>query len=97
MPRISKRLLIMGRVQGVGFRDWLVVEANRLELSGWVRNTGDDTVEALISGNPECIEACVLACHRGSIWAAVQSVTIEQAEAPDQADFIRRASLPRLS
>lgn len=46
----SVRLRIIGRVQGVWFRGWAVDQARELGLSGWVRNRGDGSVEALLAG-----------------------------------------------
>ena len=48
---LQARLSITGRVQGVGYRDWLVETAQRLRLSGWVRNRLDGSVEAVIVGD----------------------------------------------
>jgi acylphosphatase len=47
----AKRLVITGRVHGVGYRAWLVHKARELGLSGWVRNRPDGAVEALIAGD----------------------------------------------
>ena len=47
----AKRLRIAGLVQGVGYRDWMVREARRLGVDGWVRNRGDGSVEAFVQGD----------------------------------------------
>ena len=39
------RLRIKGDVQGVGFREWAIAEANARKLNGWVRNRGDGSVD----------------------------------------------------
>jgi acylphosphatase len=90
----ATHLLITGRVQGVGYRDWLIAEARRLGLNGWVRNAGGDTVEALLAGAPERVEACVRACWRGPALAVVETITATEAAAPAEPGFLRRNSLP---
>ncbi len=74
------RLIISGRVQGVGYREWLVKRASRLGLSGWVRNRSDGTVEAQLEGPDAAISACVAACLKGPMLAVVRE--IERIEAP---------------
>ena len=62
---MARLLRIAGRVQGVGYRDWLMREAQAHGLSGWVRNRRDGTVEALIAGEMPAVQAVLLACRRG--------------------------------
>jgi acylphosphatase len=85
-------LLITGRVQGVGFRDWLIGEASPLGLTGWVRNLGTDTVEAVISGAPEAVDICTQRCRRGPSLADVHDIIATPAPAPSETGFTRRAS-----
>ena len=61
----AKRLVISGRVQGVGFRDWMVITAQTLGVCGWVRNRRDGSVEALVDGDTAAVEEFVRACRRG--------------------------------
>ncbi|MEJ0049442.1 MAG: acylphosphatase [Rhodospirillales bacterium] len=75
----SLHLVISGRVQGVGYRDWMVGEAARLGLSGWVRNLGAEQVEALVSGPDDAVRAAVAACHRGPRYASVTTVEADPA------------------
>jgi acylphosphatase len=89
----ATHVLISGRVQGVGFRDWLAEEATRLGLDGWVRNVGHDTVEALLAGDTEAVEECLRACRRGPPMAAVESIIDTHAEPPGEPGFAKRASL----
>lgn len=78
------RLRISGRVQGVGYRAFVMREAERLGLSGWVRNRSDGTVEALASGDGEALRQLIEACRRGPRFAVVTAVTAEP-EAPGAA------------
>ena len=60
---------VIGRVQGVGFRWFVVNEAKRLGLSGWVRNTPDGNVEIEAEGTAEAMaefERCVAAGPRSA-------------------------------
>ncbi|KAL5225770.1 hypothetical protein ABZP36_012409 [Zizania latifolia] len=53
------RVVVKGRVQGVGFRGWTAETAESLDLAGWVRNRRDGTVEALLSGDPAKVDEMV--------------------------------------
>ena len=83
------RLRIAGRVQGVGYRDWLVREASRHGLDGWVRNRRDGTVEALLAGDAPAVQAVVIACRRGPPLARVESIEEVFAEPPGEPGFRR--------
>ncbi|TCH98543.1 acylphosphatase [Roseococcus sp. SYP-B2431] len=84
---------IAGRVQGVGYRDWLVHEARRNGIAGWVRNRRDGTVEALLAGERDAVQAVLTACRRGPPAAQVTSIEESFAEAPAEPGFIRKPSL----
>jgi len=71
------RLVIHGRVQGVFFRDSMRGEAQRLWISGWVRNRSDGTVEATMQGGPSAVDAIVRWAHHGPPHAQVERVEIE--------------------
>ena len=73
-PTLTRRLLIDGRVQGVGFRWALSAEATALGLQGWVRNRRDGTVEALIHGTPDAVEALTVWAWHGPSSARVDRV-----------------------
>lgn len=87
---IAKRLVIGGRVQGVGYRDWLVAKARELGLSGWVRNLPDGSVEALIAGDVAGVEELSRLCRRGPRLAEVSSIEEDLDEAPREEGFFRR-------
>jgi acylphosphatase len=89
----SLHLLITGRVQGVGFRDWLIHEAVKRDLTGWVRNVNRDKVEAVICGRDEAVDECVQRCWHGPNLAQVNDISITDAPPPDEARFARRSSV----
>lgn len=80
MARAAARLVIEGRVQGVGYRWWALETADRLGLAGWVRNRADGSVEALAIGDAAALDRFELACRRGPQHAAVRAVRREPAE-----------------
>ncbi|CAN5162264.1 acylphosphatase [soil metagenome] len=76
------RLVISGRVQGVGYRAWFMDEARARTLTGWVRNRRDGAVEAIIAGEGKDVEVMIEASRKGPWGARVTS--IEQAGAGDE-------------
>ncbi|HTF13123.1 MAG TPA: acylphosphatase [Burkholderiales bacterium] len=73
---MAKHLKISGRVQGVGFRYSMSREAGRLGVTGWVRNRRDGTVEAVIDGAPDAVEAVLAWARHGPRGANVTEVKI---------------------
>jgi len=71
-------VLIEGWVQGVNFRGWAREQAERLGLSGWIRNRRDGAVEALFAGPSENVAAMLERCHSGPRDARVESIEIIQ-------------------
>ena len=71
---LTRRLTISGRVQGVGFRWSLAAEAKARGLNGWVRNRRDGSVEALLSGAPEAVDALTVWAYSGPPSARVDRV-----------------------
>ena len=78
--RVTRRLVIRGRVQGVFYRESLRQEAARLGVTGWVCNRRDGTVEAVVQGSLEAVDAITRWAHRGPEDARVQSVEVSAAE-----------------
>ena len=71
---ITRHLRIRGRVQGVGFRMYMLGEAQRHGVAGWVRNRRDGSVEAVVQGEPDAVEAVIAWARRGPPSARVTDV-----------------------
>lgn len=87
---ICYRLRITGRVQGVAYRDWMVRAARAAGIVGWVRNRADGSVEALVAGSTDAVDALIASCRRGPPMARVDNVERSEEQAPDLSDFVLR-------
>ncbi|HXW04910.1 MAG TPA: acylphosphatase [Vicinamibacterales bacterium] len=74
---VRRRILIGGRVQGVGFRFFTEARAMAEGLHGWVRNLPDGRVEALLEGDEEGVDRVEAALRRGPSHAEVESFVVE--------------------
>lgn len=80
MAKARAHLIITGMVQGVMFRYSTQDEAERLGLTGWVRNRRDGTVEAVAEGEKQKVEQLVEWCHHGPPHARVSRVDVHWEE-----------------
>lgn len=78
---MATRILVAGRVQGVGFRYAFADRATQLGLAGWVRNRRDGTVEACVHGAAPAIDQIVAWARNGPPAARVDEVRVTQADA----------------
>ena len=78
--RVTRRLAIRGHVQGVFYRESMRMEAERLGITGWVRNCRDGSVEAVVQGAPEAVEAMIRWARQGPEDARVSGVEAAPAE-----------------
>ena len=76
---LTRRVIVEGSVQAVGYRHFAAQAAVRLGISGWVRNRSDGAVEALISGSPDAVEAMLAELRRGPRWAEVSALRLDEA------------------
>ena len=76
---VTRHLRITGLVQGVGYRASLCDEAQAGGLSGWVRNRRDGSVEAVVQGSPDAVEALIAWARRGPPAARVTGVSAQPA------------------
>lgn len=90
---MARRLRIHGRVQGVWYRGSATAEASRLGLSGWVRNRGDGTVEAIAIGPLAAVDAFIAWAHHGPSNARVSRVEVFEAEIEPLTGFEQRPTV----
>jgi acylphosphatase len=83
MTAAIRRVLIRGRVQGVGYRAWVEHQARRLGLQGWVRNRRDGSVEAVFGGAEGALANMIAACRNGPPSGRVDEVAEETAHADE--------------
>lgn len=92
MTMLTERWLVRGRVQGVGYREWMVREAGRHAVAGWVRNRDEGHVEALVHGEAVAVARLLEACRRGPPLASVAALERESAAPPAEIGFHRRTT-----
>jgi acylphosphatase len=73
-------LSIKGRVQGVGYRAFVELEAELRGLEGWVRNRRDGSVEAVVQGEQDVVDGLIEACRKGPPSSQVVSINVSDAE-----------------
>ena len=74
MAKTRVHIFISGRVQGVFFRQKTKQQAERLDVTGWVRNLPDGRVEAVFEGEEKAVKALEEYCHHGPSSAVVTNV-----------------------
>lgn len=82
-------VFISGTVQGVGFRYFVRSNAQKLGLTGWVRNTEDGGVEAVMQGDKEKIEEMIGLCRKGPMLSEVEHIGFEWEEEEEKFDDFR--------
>lgn len=75
---VRAHIWVKGRVQGVGFRAYVEYNALQIgELTGWVRNVGYDTVEAVAEGERNKVDRLIEAMQQGPRGARVDDAKVE--------------------
>ena len=77
---VRRRVVVHGRVQGVGFRYALARAAQSRRVAGWARNRADGTLEAVFEGEPEAVESLVRMSNEGPRGAEVERVEVLEEE-----------------
>lgn len=75
---LTRRIVVHGRVQGVGYRDALCAQAQSRNVAGWVRNCSDGTVEAVLQGDAHSVQAVISWAHRGPPAAQVTHIDVQE-------------------
>jgi acylphosphatase len=78
----ARRFVVTGRVQGVGFRNYVEHSAEKIGVQGYVRNRRDGSVEVLAMGNPEQLGLLRAALQKGPMMSRISDVR----EEPDQVE-----------
>ena len=66
-----------GRVQRVGYRDFVEQYAREHTLFGWIQNLEDGSVELVLQGMPEELKSCIEMLNQGSLLAKVEGLSID--------------------
>lgn len=74
------RLFISGFVQEVGFRQSVKHHAQKLGITGWVRNLPDGRVEVVFQGKKQSVDQMIALCKKGQIVSDVKDVFVEWEE-----------------
>ncbi len=81
------RITIKGKVQGVFYRDSAKKQADKLGLTGWIKNTSDGNVEAMVTGNNQELDQFVQWCKLGSDRSKVEDVSFDTVDDISFPDF----------
>ena len=87
MARIARHIRVIGRVQGVFFRAWTRDKAKSHDVTGWVRNCADGSVEAHLEGEEATVRWLIDLIYDGPGGARVDRVEAKEAEVEDLAGF----------
>jgi acylphosphatase len=87
----TQHLHIQGRVQGVWFRESMRSEAERIGVTGWVRNAPDGSVEAVVQGPDAAVDALIAWARIGPPQARVERMIVTDAQG-DYSRFEKRIS-----
>ncbi len=87
---IRRRLIVHGRVQGVGFRWAIARAAESRGVAGWAQNRPDGTVEAVLEGEPEAVETVLRLSREGPRGAQVERVDVAEEEPEALRGFVTR-------
>jgi acylphosphatase len=73
----TRRAVVSGRVQGVGFRFFAARAAQKAGVVGWVRNLPDGRVETIVEGSDDAVERYLGELRKGPLGSRVTDVAVE--------------------
>lgn len=83
---IRRHVIVSGAVQGVGYRYLARKHAERLAITGWVRNLPDGTVEAEVQGPSRAVREMIRRLEQGPPGSQVTGVAVDELEPRDDDD-----------
>ena len=83
MNDVLRRIMVRGRVQGVGYRAFVAEIVAAHGLAGWVRNRRDGSVEAVFEGTEDTVANMIASCRNGPPSGRVDEVAVETAHADE--------------
>lgn len=86
---VRAHVWVKGRVQGVGFRAHVEYYAGQIGVTGWVRNVGWDTVEAVAQGSRREVERFIESVKQGPRASRVDQAKVEWEEPREESPGFR--------
>ena len=84
--KVRFHIFVSGRVQGIFFRENTKKKAQKLRITGWVRNLPDGRVEAVLEGEKDKIEELVNWAKKGPVFAKVDELKVMPEEYKEEFD-----------
>lgn len=89
MEQIKRyQAVLSGNVQGVGLRMFVVDHANKLGLTGWVKNMADGTVEMEAQGTTDKLEQLMVTIKKGNFIIKVENIDCKEIDCVEETSFI---------
>lgn len=83
---IEIECVVTGKVQGVGYRDYVSTAAKECAVTGWVRNEVDGRVRVCAQGKPDALKEFIEYLHEGSVMSVVEAVSVEWRDVAQEYD-----------
>lgn len=80
-------IIVEGRVQGVGFRNFAYIRASKYHINGFVKNTSEGSVEILCSGEREDIDKFIAEMRKGPSFSFISNLKINEIPENDFKNF----------